>query len=90
MTILIHARAERCGFDTVLAAILFVISSAGSLYSFAIPRLLYSRLTSESDAQNNGGAKVSILRIVFPLNECKLNAPFARTFRSRSLQSERL
>jgi len=35
-------------------------------------------------------AKVSILRIVFPLNECKLNAPFARTFRSRSLRSERL
>jgi hypothetical protein len=29
-------------------------------------------------------AKASISRIVFPLNECKLNAGLARTFRSQS------
>jgi hypothetical protein len=49
VAILIHARAERRGFNTILAAKLFVVSHAGLLQSFAIPRLFGSRLTSEAD-----------------------------------------
>jgi hypothetical protein len=37
MPIFVHARAERCGFNSNTRRNIFLISHAGLLYGFAIP-----------------------------------------------------